>query len=75
VLIFILLWLFFGVVSAIVGRGKGMGCSGFLGGCIFGPIGLLVVIFSAGNRKACPACHEKIHEDATVCPHCRSAVS
>jgi len=67
----ILLWLLFGFISAIVGAKKGEGCLGFIFGVLLGPIGLLIVIASSGNRKICPYCKSKVHKDALVCPHCQ----
>jgi hypothetical protein len=68
-------WLFFGIVAALIGQRKGEGCLGFIVGVLFGPFGLLFVIFSSGNRMACSACREKIHKDASICPHCRTGVT
>lgn len=68
---FLLIWLLFGIVAAMIGKQKGEGLSGFILGILFGPIGILIVLFGKGNRKTCPACKELIHKDATRCPRCQ----
>src|ERR1019366_570532 len=75
VFIFLAVWLFFGIICSAIGSGKGEGCLGFIVGVIFGPFGLLFVLFSSGNRKTCPFCKEKIHKDATVCSRCQREIA
>jgi hypothetical protein len=65
------LWGLFGIVAAIIGARKGEGFTMFVVGVLLGPFGILIAIFSQGNRKTCPHCRELIHEDATVCSHCQ----
>jgi len=67
-------WMFCGIVSAMVGAKKGEGCLGFILGMFLGPFGILFALLSKGNRKTCPFCKEMIHQDASVCSHCRSAI-
>jgi ribosomal protein L37AE/L43A len=43
----------------------------FIVGVLLGPFGILIALFSQGNRKTCPHCRELIHKDATVCSHCQ----
>jgi hypothetical membrane protein len=71
IMFFLFIWLIFGIVGAMIGKQKGEGFLGFIIGMLLGPIGILAVLFSSGNRKVCPACKEHIHRDATRCPHCR----
>ena len=66
--------LLFGIASSIVGSRKGMAGSGFALGALLGPIGLIIVLVSAGNRIQCPACRELIHADAIKCRHCGVAI-
>lgn len=64
-------WALCAIVGGVVGNGKGMGGSGFVWGLLLGPIGVLVVLVSDGNRVACPFCREMIHREAKVCPRCQ----
>lgn len=64
-------WLVCGLIAAMIGGGKGEGCLGFIVGVLFGPFGILIALFSSGNRVACPFCAEKINKKAKVCPHCQ----
>ena len=50
--------LLFGVASAVAGQRKGMGGSGFALGALLGPIGLVIVLLSQGDRKPCPSCRD-----------------
>ena len=67
---FFILWIFCGVIAAMIGARKGEGCMGFVIGFLFGPFGILFALLSKGNRTSCPYCRELIHHNATVCPHC-----
>jgi ribosomal protein L40E len=67
---FICLWPLFGTVAAMIGAKKGEGCLMFFLGFLLGPFGILIALFSSGNRKVCPHCRELIDQDATVCSHC-----
>ena len=58
----------------MIGAKKGAGTSGFIVGFLLGPLGILIAIFSKGDRKSCPYCKEWIHKDATVCPHCQREI-
>lgn len=71
---FVLLWLLCGVVAAIIGSKRGLGCAGLGVGILFGPFGILITYLSKGNRKACPHCKELIHWEATVCPRCTQPI-
>lgn len=68
----VFLWLIFPILGAWIGSKKGEAFMGFIVGLLFGPFGILFAILSSGNRTPCPACREKIHKNASVCPHCRS---
>lgn len=71
---YVAIWLLCGIVSAMIGARKGEGCGGFIVGILLGPFGILISLFSKGNRKTCPHCKELIHEDAKVCSHCQRDV-
>ena len=64
------LWILFGIVAGMIGAKKGDGFSMFVIGVLLGPFGILIALFSPGNRKTCPHCRELIDKDATVCSHC-----
>jgi len=68
------LWLLCGIAAAMIGSQKGEGCAGFMAGVLLGPFGILIALFSKGNRKTCPYCKELIHKDAAVCKHCQRDV-
>lgn len=64
-------WLLIGLICAVIGAKKGEGCGAFVLGVLLGPLAIPFVLLSRGHRKRCAACKELIHEDATVCSHCR----
>jgi hypothetical protein len=68
---FILFWLLCPILCAAIGSRHGEGLLGFVCGLIFGPLGIIFVLLSKGNRKHCPFCKELVNKKATVCPHCQ----
>lgn len=71
---FFLLWILCAVVAAMIGSRKGRGGLGFFLGFFFGPFGILFALLIQGNRRECPACRSMIHKEATICPHCQTAI-
>lgn len=71
----VVIWFICGIISAMIGSRKGEGCGAFIIGVLLGPFGILITIFSKGNRKECPFCKELIHREATVCPNCQREVA
>lgn len=71
---FFIVWILCGIVAAMIGQGKGEGCLSFFLGVLLGPFGILIAIFSKGNRKQCPACKEFIHKEAVKCPKCQTDI-
>jgi len=69
--LFLILGLFFAIVAALIGSRKGQGGLGFILGLLFGPFGILIMLFTKGSRRECPYCKEIVKQDATVCPHCQ----
>lgn len=71
--ILVLIWIFFGILAAIVGSNRGgSGCLWFLAGFVLGPIGFLCA-FLEGQK--CPHCMSRIPNKATVCPRCQSQLA
>lgn len=67
----LLVWLVCAVVAWMIGRKKGTPGIGFLAGLLLGPIGVLAIILSSGDRAPCPFCREPVRAGATACPHCQ----
>jgi len=67
-------WLVCGIIGAIIGQSKGQGVAGFFCGAILGPLGIVLMLFSKGNRGECPYCKEWVKDGATVCPHCQKNI-
>jgi predicted amidophosphoribosyltransferase len=67
---FLLFWLICGIVAAVIGSKKGQGCGGFAAGVLLGPLGIVLMLFTRGDRKLCGFCREQMNRSATVCPHC-----
>jgi hypothetical protein len=82
----LLIWVLFGVASAIVASNKGRnGFGWFLMGILFGPFGLIIALvvsdknketaahaasLAAADSKKCPFCAESIKREAVVCRYC-----
>ena len=65
------LWTMCGVIAGLIGSQKGQGCGGVVAGVLLGPFGILLILFTTGNRAKCRFCREKIDREATVCPRCQ----
>lgn len=69
-------WMIFGAFTgALAAQRKGFGtAAGVLGGAFLGFLAPLMFFVTATKRR-CPACAELIQKQATICPHCRTAVA
>ena|SRR6185369_7930024 len=68
---FVLFWFACGIAAALVSssRGDNPWIAAAIG-LFLGPIGLLIVIVTAGEK--CPKCDKRISKSAGRCPHCHS---
>lgn len=68
------IWVVSIVAGTMIGAKKGEGIISFILCCLFGPLWLIVVIASTGNKIKCIYCQEYIDKKAIICPHCRKDV-
>jgi 4-hydroxybenzoate polyprenyltransferase len=71
--LWIIIALFSAVASAVAAQSKRMSTlGGLLMGAVFGPLALLAIAAMAPSGAPCRMCREPIHEQAKICPCCRS---
>ena len=64
----------FGGAGILLGRMRGHPIFGFFIGVVMGPLGLIIILLSRNDRFKCHACKMPVERDASICPHCRSAL-
>ena len=65
-----LIWIGSALAAVAVGQRKGEGMAALVFGLLLGPLGLVIVLLSSGDRIPCPFCREAIKRGATLCRHC-----
>jgi RNA polymerase subunit RPABC4/transcription elongation factor Spt4 len=74
-IVLVLLWVICGIAAGMIATGRNAnGCLWFGLGILLGPIGL-ALSFMAGSNRKCPHCQANVHQQATKCPKCQSALS
>ena len=70
-MIFIILWLIFGVLCYLLAEKKGRNkITGFFVGLLFGVFAVVYYLVVGKPKKTCPYCGMKIPREAKVCPYC-----
>lgn len=68
----IMIWAFCGVIAGLLGHYKGVGCGGFVVGVLLGPLGIILILMSVGNRVKCRFCQQYIDPKSITCPVCHT---
>lgn len=64
------------IIGGLIGRSKGVAVDGICWGMLLGPIGIIIILFSRGNRQQpYPFCRELIHREASACPRCQQVLT
>ena len=65
--IFGLIWIMSIILTTFIASRKGEGVLGFIAGCLYGPLGILMALFSSGHKK--PQLDKKLQaqSESVVC--------
>ena len=81
------LWLFMGLICALIAASKGRsGFGWFILGCLFGPLAVLCAAVMSRDApqaqpvlaqpmKTCPFCAEAVQPAAVLCKHCQQPLT
>ena len=70
-MLYALIWVISGLIAGYLyqQRGRSQG-TGFLGGLLLGPIGLVLAFLSPTTLIKCPHCAERVQPGAKICRYC-----
>jgi uncharacterized membrane protein HdeD (DUF308 family) len=81
----LLAWIASGGIVGTLAQGRGRNATGWwLFGMVAFPLAFILVLLlpktdrgrlASGQYVRCDACHEVMHINARVCPHCRSSIA
>ena len=68
---YIIIWAMCGLIAMYLYQQRGRSSvTGFLGGFLLGPLGIVLALVSPSQMPKCPHCAEFVKSEALVCKHC-----